>query len=237
MPSRGISLICYLVALAGAGAFGAFVLALGIDPESAGRLRLDLGPAWAVDLGWLGLFGLQHSGMARRAFKRLWLGVIPETLERSTYVALSGLLLLALPFVWQPIPGAVMYRLPLAVVFVPLAAAAGLALVNARHDHAGLFGLRQAWSVPTPERLEVGGPYRLVRHPLMACLLIFLWTQPTMTPTLLLLAGGLTGYILLGVLLEERDLLRSFPHDYAAYRRRVPMLLPWRGVTSTKEVR
>ncbi len=237
MLSRGISLIQYLVALAGAGAFGLFVLALGLDPESAGRSRLGLGPAWAVDLGWLCLFGLQHSGMARRTSKRLWLRIIPERLERSTYAATSGLLLLALPFVWQTIPGAVIYRLPLAVVVVPLAAGAGLALVNGTHDHAGLFGLRQAWSVSTPERLEFCGPYRLVRHPLMACLLVFLWTQPTMTPTLLLLSGGLTGYILLGILLEERDLRRTFPHEYAAYQRRVPMLLPWRGVTSMKEDR
>jgi protein-S-isoprenylcysteine O-methyltransferase Ste14 len=72
------------------------------------------------------------------------------------------------------------------------------------------------------------GPYRFVRHPLMACLLVFLWAQPVMTPTLALLSGGLTVYILIGVLLEERDLLRRFHPDYAIYRRRVPALIPWR---------
>jgi methanethiol S-methyltransferase len=237
MLSRGIALICYLIALAGAGAFAAFVLALGLDLEPAHRLRASLTPAWAVDLGWLCLFGLQHSGMARPAFKRLFVRVIPKTLERSAYAALSGLLLLALPIVWQPIPGAVIYCLPDAVVLVPLAAGAGLALINARHDHASLFGLRQAWSIPVADHLEVGGPYRFVRHPLMACLLVFLWGQPTMTPTLLLLNAGLTGTILLGVTLEERDLRRTFPQAYDDYRRRVPMLLPWRGMTSLKEDR
>ena len=225
MLARGIALICYLVALAGAGAFGVFVLALGLDLETP---RLTLAPAWAVDVGWLGLFALQHSGMARRGFERRW---IPVTLERSVYAALSGLLLLALPFVWQPIPGGVIYRLPDAVVVVPLMAGVCLVLVNARHDHAGLFGLRQAWAIPATERLETGGPYRFVRHPLMACLLVFLWSQPAMTPTLLLLDGGLTLFVLLGVTLEERDLMQTFPHEYPAYRRRVPMLCPWRGTT------
>lgn len=224
MLARGIALVCYLVALAGTGAFGVFVLALDLGLEVP---RLSLAPAWAVDLGWLGLFALQHSGMARRGFKRRW---IPELLERSVYAALSGLLLLALPFVWQPMPGGVIYRLPDAVVVVPLIAGMCLALVNTRHDHAGLFGLRQAWSIPEAERLETGGAYRLVRHPLMTCLLVFLWTQPTMTPTLLVLDGGLTLFVLLGVTLEERDLMRTFPRDYPAYRRRVPMLFPWRGL-------
>ena len=98
------------------------------------------------------------------------------------------------------------------------------------------LNLTPSWAIPAAERLETGGPYRVVRHPLMACLLVFLWTQPAMKPTLLLLDGGLTLFVLLGVTLEERDLMRTFPHDYPAYRRRVPMLIPWRGMSAVREV-
>src|SRR5262249_39834150 len=80
---------------------------------------------------------------------------------------------------------------------------------------------------PAPaEPLRVGGPYRYVRHPLMTCTLLFLWGLPVMSPTLALLSGGLTAYILLALPLEERDLLRQFGPAYAAYRRRVPALIP-----------
>ena len=94
-----------------------------------------------------------------------------------------------------------------------------------------MFGIRRVWEhgeAPATERLLVVGPYRFVRHPLMACLLAFLWPHPAMTPALALLAGGLSVYILLGVLLEERDLRRRFGPAYADYRRRVPMFVPWR---------
>jgi len=119
----------------------------------------------------------------------------------------------------------------LCLLFVPLAGAIGLVLVSLRFDHAGLFGLRQAWQAgrePPPECLLVVGPYRYVRHPLMACLLVTLWAQPVLTPTLALLAGGLTAYVAIGLMFEERDLLRRFGPAYAAYRERVPALLPWR---------
>ncbi len=112
---------------------------------------------------------------------------------------------------------------------VPLAAGLGLAAINLRFDHAGLFGLRQAReATPAAEELLVLGPYRYVRHPLMACLLVLLAAQPVMTPTLALLSGGLSAYIGLGLVLEERDLLRRFGDAYVMYRRRVPALVPWR---------
>src|SRR5262249_20180457 len=90
-------------------------------------------------------------------------------------------------------------------------------------------GLRQALGREEPaDRLLVRGPYRFIRHPLMTCLLVFLWAQPIMTPGLALLTGGLTGYIFLGTILEERDLMRRFPPGYSEYRRRVPAIIPWR---------
>ena len=224
-----LAVVCYLVALAGAAALAGFVLVLGCGLFSP-PTRLPEGFAWLADSAWLATFAAQHSGMARDRFKRWWAPVVPPRLERSVYAALSGLLLLALPFVWQPLPGGPWWGLPRVFVLVPLIAAAGLVLVNLRYDHAGLFGPRQAWEEdrPAEEKLLVTGPYRYVRHPLMACLLALLWAQPVMTPTLALLCGGLTGYIALGLMLEERDLLRRFGKAYADYSRRVPALVPWR---------
>jgi protein-S-isoprenylcysteine O-methyltransferase Ste14 len=169
--------------------------------------------------------------MARESFKQRWTRWVPPYLERSLYAATAGLALLAICLVWQPLPGEALWRGPSWLVAVPLTAGAGLALVNARFDRAGLFGLRQVWQYgrpPEPERLLVLGPYRYVRHPLMACLLVFLWAQPVMTPTLAVLSGGLTVYVVIGLAFEERDLLRRFGPAYAAYRRRVPALVPWR---------
>jgi protein-S-isoprenylcysteine O-methyltransferase Ste14 len=226
---HSIALLCYLLAMAGAIVFALFVLLVGTGLWSFAPW-LSSGPAWVVDLVWLAVFGLQHSGMARQGFKRIWTRFVPVTLERSVYAALSGVVLLALPIIWQPLPGKPLWRLPLVVVIVPLLAGVGLALINARYDHAGLFGLRQAWGkVEEAEELIVTGPYRYVRHPLMASLLVFLWTHPIMKPELALLAAGLSVYILIGIVLEERDLQGRFASRYVAYRRRVPMLIPWRA--------
>jgi methanethiol S-methyltransferase len=223
---RSLALLCYLVALTGAAALGGLVLGLGLGIWTP---LLPWPGTWFVNLAALFLFAVQHSGMARRSYKRLWARFAPAHLERSAYAAASGLLLLLLVVVWQPLPEGDLWRGPRWLVVVPLTAAGLLALVNARFDHAGLFGLRQAWTpdaLPTPERLLVLGPYRYVRHPLMLCLLIFLWAQPTLSFTLLLLSGGLTAIILVGILLEERDLLQRFGQAYADYRKRVPALIP-----------
>ncbi len=229
MIGRAFAIVCYLLALVGAGAFACFVLLLGDDVLPPRPFLIPWPWALVLNLAWLLLFALQHSGMAREVAKRSWL--VPAHLARSVYAALSGLLLVALVLVWQPLPGPPLWSGPGWLVVVPFGAGIGLALINARHDHAELFGLRQAWAEDRPappERLVVIGPYRHLRHPLMACLLAFLWAQPVMSPTLALLAGGLTAYVLLGTVLEERDLLRRFHPEYAAYRRRVPALVPWR---------
>jgi protein-S-isoprenylcysteine O-methyltransferase Ste14 len=227
-PAKAVAVVCYLVALTGAVAFAVFILLLGLDLLPEG---ISLPHPLLVDVGWVFVFGLQHSGMARASWKRVWAELVPPSLERSIYAALSGLILVGMALTWQPLPGEPFWRAPRWAVVLPLTAAAGLVWVNLRFDHLGLFGLRQAWQrgrEPAPERLLVIGPYRFVRHPLMACLLAFLWLQPVMSPGLALLSGGLTAYILLGVALEERDLLRRFGPAYADYRRRVPMFVPWR---------
>jgi methanethiol S-methyltransferase len=221
-----VAVVCYLAALSGSAAFGLRLFLMGqgwtVDGPAAAW-------AWPVNLGWLFLFGVQHSGMAREGFKRSWLKIIPRRLERSLYAVLTGLLLLGVTLTWQPLGGSPLWAAPWWLAVLPVLGGLGLVAVNLRFDHAGLFGLRQAWETePDAERLLVIGPYRFVRHPLMACLLVVLWAQPVMTPTLLLLSGGLTGYIIIGVVLEECDLRRRFGSAYAEYRRRVPALIPWR---------
>jgi protein-S-isoprenylcysteine O-methyltransferase Ste14 len=225
------ALLCYAAALAGAGALAArvFLLGLGLLPITPDLPDVR---AWLLDLGWLAAFGLQHSGMARAGFKRQLIGFVPPRLEPSIYAAAAGLVLLGLSLTWQPLAGGVIWAGPAWLAVVPLAAGAALASINLRFDHAGLFGVRQAWEgKPAPEELLVLGPYRYVRHPLMACLLVMFWAQPVMTPTLAVLSGGLTVYVAVGLVLEERELLRRFGPAYAAYRRRVPALVPWRPPT------
>jgi protein-S-isoprenylcysteine O-methyltransferase Ste14 len=213
----------------GQGVFTVFVLLLGLDlpPE---RAALPGPWPWAVDLGWLAAFALQHSGMARGGFKRAWARVVPPRLERAVYVGLSGLVLLGLSLTWQPLPGEPLWRLPAWVVGVSLAGILGTGAVLGQHDQLRFFGLRQAWQARplADEPLRVGGPYRYVRHPLMSCTLLFLWGLPVMSPTLALLSGGLTAYVPLALWLEERDLRREFGAAYEEYRRRVPALIPWR---------
>jgi methanethiol S-methyltransferase len=223
------AVLCYAIGLSGSAALPGLVLLHGLDAVPDHPV---LGPPWSylVDTGLLLLFGLQHSGMARESFKRRWTTVVPVPLERSLYVAASGLLSWLLALAWQPLGDGYLWRGPRALVVVPLAAGVGFVLVNLRFDHAGLFGLRQAWAgegPQPPDRLLIVGPYRYVRHPLMACLLLFLWAQPVMSVTLVGLVGGLSVYTGVGVVLEERDLLRRFGLAYAAYRRRVPALVPW----------
>jgi protein-S-isoprenylcysteine O-methyltransferase Ste14 len=232
MAAKTIAVACYLLALAGSAALAGLVLLLGLDllPD-----RPRLGNPWLIDLAWLALFALQHSGMARDRWKALWTRLVPAHLERSLYAALSGLLLVGLALTWQPIPGEPLWRGPRWLVVLPLTAALALAWVNLRFDHLGLFGIRQVWEhgrEPEPDRLLIVGPYRYVRHPLMACLIAFLWAHPVMTPELALLAGGLTAYIIGGVWLEERGLLRLFGPAYEDYRRRVPAFVPWRRPAS-----
>lgn len=227
---KTLALLCYGVALAGAGLFGVWVLWQGVfGPQPASTIAAPW--PWLIDLGLFLLFGVQHSGMARARFKR-WLWPTTARLERSTYAAVSGVLLALVVLCWHPLGDMVFWRLPSAFVALSLVGGLGLVLVNARFDHFGLFGLRQAWfpqSIAATEELLILGPYRYLRHPLMACLLLFLWGQPVLSLDLLLLNTGLTVYIIIGLILEERDLVRRFGPAYADYRRRVPALVPWRS--------
>jgi protein-S-isoprenylcysteine O-methyltransferase Ste14 len=205
------------------GFVGGFVTPTRLDGPRQGSVAAAL----AVDLGLIAVFALQHSGMARPAF-------VPEAAERSTYVLLSSLALLLLFWCWRPIGGvvwttegtvgrAVLYAVFGAGWLVVLAASA---LIN----HFDLFGLRHAWLYfrgrpYTRPRFTTPALYRVVRHPLYVGWLMAFWATPLMTVTHLVFAGALTAYILAAIRWEERDLAEVHP-EYAAYRRRVPMLIP-----------
>ena len=190
--------------------------------------------ALAIDLGLLTLFAIQHSVMARQGFKRLVTRVIPVAVERSTYVLASSLALDLLFWQWRPL-GGVVWDVENGAGRIALVAGFGfgwlLVLVTTFViNHFDLFGLRQTWRAfrgqpPTPLPFVTPFYYRLVRHPLYVGWLFAFWSTPTMTATHLLFAVMTTGYILVAIQLEERDLMDAHP-EYAEYRRRVPMLVP-----------
>jgi protein-S-isoprenylcysteine O-methyltransferase Ste14 len=191
--------------------------------------------ALLVDLGLLGLFAIQHSVMARPGFKRWWTRIVPAAAERSTYVLLSSLALIAMFMYWQPLGGAVWdVDAPLAKAALYGAFAFGWALVLVSTfliNHFDLFGLRQVWLELLGKpytQLKFGTPvfYRYVRHPLYLGWFFAFWATPTMTVTHLVFAIATSAYILIAIQLEERDLIDAHP-EYADYRRRVPMLVPF----------
>jgi len=193
------------------------------------------GVALLVDVALVVLFGLQHSFMARPAFKRWLRGHVPETAERSLFVLVAALVLTVLCAVWRPLPGTVWDATtggPEAVLVV-LFWAGWLGVLGATFlvDHFDLMGLRQVTlqlrRMPyEPPRFTESSAYGYVRHPMMLAFLIAFWATPRMSVGHLVLALAMTGYIVLGTLLEERDLLRGLGTRYADYRRRVPMLVP-----------
>jgi protein-S-isoprenylcysteine O-methyltransferase Ste14 len=194
----------------------------------------SLAAALVTDLGLLALFALQHSIMARPAFKRWWTRIVPESAERSTYTLLSSLALIVLFVSWLPLGGGVWSVTSWqgqAALYLGYAFGWCLLLVSTFSiSHFDLFGLRQVWlqfrGTPYyPVAFRMPWLYRQVRHPLYVGWLFIFWSTPTMTATHLVFALGTTAYILLGIQLEERDLTAAHP-EYADYRRRVPMLLP-----------
>jgi len=238
-------IVCYVAFLAtflyAVGFLGNFGVAKGID---SGR---DTGFAQAllIDAALLGLFAVQHSVMARQWFKKAWTRVVPPSVERSTYVLFSSVALLVLFWKWEPIGGVVWsvenpagrfgfwtsYAVGWLVVLI------ATFLIN----HFDLFGLRQVWckligrEYKAP-KFRTPGLYRYVRHPLYVGWLMVFWSTPEMTAAHLVFALATTGYILVAIQFEERDLM-NMHKEYAEYRRRVPMLMPAASDRITTAVR
>src|SRR6185436_3220373 len=219
--------VTYLYAV---GFVGNFAVPKSLD----GTPTAPLGTALLINLGLLGLFAVQHSVMARPAFKRQLLRLIPPAAERSTYVLASSLALILLFWQWSPLGGViwdVQDPTGRAVLYGGFAFGFLLVLVTTfLINHFDLFGLRQVWlhllgREYEPLKFVTPGPYRLVRHPLYVGWLFAFWSTPTMTLTHLLFAVVTTAYILVAIRFEERDLIDAHP-EYAEYKRRVPMMIP-----------
>ena len=216
---------------------GNFLVPKTID----GVPTVPLGQALLTDAGLIGLFALQHSVMARPFFKRWFTRIIPAAAERSTYTLASSLALLVLFRFWQPV-GGVVWQVdhPVGRILLHGGFAFGWLLVLATTfliNHFDLFGLRQVWlnftgRRYTAVRFTAPGPYRLIRHPLYFGLLFAFWCTPAMTVAHLFFALMTTGYILVGIQLEERDLQAVHP-EYADYKRRTPMIVPRLGGDSS----
>jgi protein-S-isoprenylcysteine O-methyltransferase Ste14 len=217
--------------------FATFLYAIGFTTNLVVAKSVD-GPAGAapalaalIDLALLSLFAVQHSVMARQGFKRWWTRMVPKPIERSTYVLFASLALALLFWQWQPIslPIWSLSDGELRVVVAALAALGWVLVLVSTFliSHVELFGLRQAFAgAESAPRLRTPGLYRLVRHPIYLGFLLAFWSAPDMSAGHLLFALATSGYIVLGILLEERDLVRMFGEAYRRYRREVWMLLP-----------
>lgn len=191
--------------------------------------------AAAIDLGLIVLFGLQHSVMARSGWKQRLHRYVPAHLERVVYVIASSVALAIVIGFWQPIPASVWHVASgnAAVALWALYGAGWLLVVAATYmiNHYELFGLAQVWrryrNLPEPaDHFRTPYLYRYVRHPLYLGFLLAFWATPQMSAGHLLFALGMTGYVLIGMLHEERDLLRVFGDAYRDYRARVPAIIP-----------
>jgi protein-S-isoprenylcysteine O-methyltransferase Ste14 len=227
--------ICYLVFL------GSFLYAIGFVGNSFVPKTIDTVPssglpeALVVDLVVLGLFAVQHSVMARPGFKAVLTRFLPRSVERSTYVLISSLLLVLLFWKWQAIPAVVWHVSAPAIesMLIGLFWLGWLVVLLSTFmiNHFDLFGLRQVYLRMrgldcTPLNFTQRAFYKFVRHPIMLGFVIAFWATPYMSLGHLLFAMATTAYILIGITLEERDLMKYHGPEYGAYRARVPMLFP-----------
>ena len=232
----GFSLIAYAIFLATFLYLIGFVGDLTILPTT-----VDKGPQSAVaaalitDVALIALFGVQHSVMARQGFKQAWTRTVPRPIERSVYVLLASAVLIILFSFWRPIAGtvwSVTNPLAEAILWALFATGWGIVLLSTfLINHFELFGLQQAWlhmqqREAAPAEFRQPFFYKWVRHPLYAGFFLAFWATPQMSYGHLLLALGMSVYMLIAIRYEERDLVGLFGRDYEVYRERVGMLTP-----------
>ncbi len=227
--------VCYVIF------FGSFLYAIGFIGNLFVPTALDAEAtvpfmqALLINTLLLGAFAVQHSGMARPTFKKVWTKVVPKPIERSTYVLFSSVCLIVMFKYWEPMGGviwnvestigqAILYGL---FAFGWLLVLVATFLIN----HFDLFGLRQVWlylrgKEYTHLKFDTPWLYKYVRHPLYVGWFFAFWATPTMTVAHLIFALATSAYILIAIQLEERNLVEHFGDKYADYRKDVPMLVP-----------
>lgn len=229
--------VSYVVFLASflyaVGFMGNFIVPKGIDTGTPGAV----GAAVIMNLVLLSIFAIQHTIMARPAFKAAWTKIVPPSVERSTFVLVTSLILFLIFFKWQPIGGDVWnFSGALATVMWAIFAIGWLVVLLSTFliDHFDLFGLRQVFMrfrnvEYTKPKFRETSLYRYVRHPIMLGFVIAFWATPHMTWGHFLFAAVTTAYMVVGIQFEEKDLKAEHGEKYEQYRRRVPMLLPIGG--------
>jgi protein-S-isoprenylcysteine O-methyltransferase Ste14 len=228
-------LVAYVVGVGGLAWYALSLAEVTTWPhlEAAGGMAGDL----AVDLGLVLLFGLTHSVMARQGFKKQWTRIVPRWAERSTFVMTAGVVLAIMVFFWQPLPDVVWsVSGPWAPLLWGVCALGWLYLLLSTWaiDHFDLFGLRQTYLHAvgreyTPIEFKEKWMYGYSRHPIMAGVLLGVWATPHMTLGHLVMAVALSTYIVIGVILEERDLLQRFGDTYRRYQSQVGALFSMPG--------
>ncbi len=215
------------------GFLGNFVVPKSIDSGQAG----PVGQALLINVILIAIFGIPHSVMARPGFKQWWTKVVPQHIERSTYVMISNLLVALLIWQWQPMVG-VIWNVEHPVGASVLWGLFGIGwvmivLTSFVINHFDLFGLRQVYlhlrgMEYTPIEFKAKWIYQYIRHPLMLGWIIAFWSTPQMSAGHLVFAVGTTVYILIAIQFEERDLVKYHGEDYENYRRKVSMLIPFK---------
>ena len=229
-----ISYVVFLVAfLYAVGFVGNLFVQKSIDTG----LNQSFGYALFINAVLLGLFAIQHTIMARPGFKKWWTKIIPEEVERSTFVLITSLLLLLLFWKWQPMTGIVWnITNPIGASFLTVVFWIGWLIVffsTFMINHFDLFGLRQVYlnfQGKEYSQLEFTSSilYKYVRHPIMLGFIIAFWATPTMSLGHLVFAIATTGYIIIGISFEERDLIKLHGKSYQDYRNKVYMLFPFK---------
>jgi protein-S-isoprenylcysteine O-methyltransferase Ste14 len=214
----------------------AFVGNIAVVPRT-----VDIGPAaapaiaLATNIALIALFGVQHSVMARKGFKAWWTRVVPEPAERSVYVLMASAALIILFSLWRPIEGtvwSVTNPIGATVLWALFGLGWGIVLLSTfLLNHFELFGLQQAWlhmrrRQAEPHQLRQPMLYKWVAHPLYSGFFLAFWATPQMSYGHLLLACGMSAYMLIAIGYEERDLTDYYGEDYTRYRSGVGMIFP-----------
>ena len=238
--------ICYLIFL---GAFSYFIPFIGdfLVPKTINSGEtVALISSVFINLGLLGLFAVQHSGMARKGFKEWWGNFIPKPIERSTYVLVSSIVLVLMMWQWKPLPGTVWSiesNAGQGIMWGLFSLGWGLVLYTTfLISHAHLFGLKQVQDFMKKRRLwapdfQTPALYKYVRHPMMFGFFLAFWATPEMTVGHLIFSISTTGYIIIALQLEEKDLIKAFGEQYKQYKNQIPMFIPrpWKKISNKQE--